>query len=407
MVQPMNALRRFIHAQEGSSVTELAIVAPVFVALILWSFYFHDLMEARLRIQEAARFAAWEFTAFPLSDYSPPVDDSANMPAKHQAYFDFAAQKIAQDVNDLYGQSLDSAFYKKPVNRPWTKQALASVTTANFENQDAKLFNGDGVQETIDGLGSAFGINAGGFGNIANKVSGMIDKIAEPYYGFLGFDMKGRIHVTVQGSVKNSWMPQTFLNGEGGMNFYREQLIKASAADVTLPKEELTLVADTWKLQDGMDTVLPGYHDTSSLNDEQMGRRTQFRNQVDRMMYLGLAKLLEQQEPFSQLENFIGQFVKVTGDLGENINPLWFIKGKVVSKAYTTDQKDSVDGPAAQDFSVKPYWIDGGQKRFHTIEYRADFGYDDEYWHTHQKMGNHMYGCPTARKLPGDCKNGW
>jgi hypothetical protein len=62
----MRALRRLparLRNARGSSLVELALVAPLFFLIIMWAQTLVDTATLRLKAQEASRFAAWEFTA--------------------------------------------------------------------------------------------------------------------------------------------------------------------------------------------------------------------------------------------------------------------------------------------------------------------------------------------------------
>jgi hypothetical protein len=49
--------------QRGSALTEFVIVLPLFVLLVYWAQFFTDLAILKLKTEEAARFAVWEFAA--------------------------------------------------------------------------------------------------------------------------------------------------------------------------------------------------------------------------------------------------------------------------------------------------------------------------------------------------------
>ena len=76
-------------AQAGNSVVEFAVVAPVLVMMILYATYFHDGLRTKLKVQEAARFGAWEFTSLPMSDF---------IEGNHEALFTDAQTRIVKDL---------------------------------------------------------------------------------------------------------------------------------------------------------------------------------------------------------------------------------------------------------------------------------------------------------------------
>ncbi len=85
-----------VHRQRGGSMVEFAIVAPVLVSLVFFADFFHSAVVVKLKTQEAAHFAAWEFTSLPLSDYYQGTA------AAHQALFDKATNLIKTDLTAKY-----------------------------------------------------------------------------------------------------------------------------------------------------------------------------------------------------------------------------------------------------------------------------------------------------------------
>jgi hypothetical protein len=62
-------LRFQFRSRRAQALTEFAIVAPVMVTCLLFAMYFYEIIQVKLKAQEVGRFAAWEFTSFPLHDY--------------------------------------------------------------------------------------------------------------------------------------------------------------------------------------------------------------------------------------------------------------------------------------------------------------------------------------------------
>lgn len=63
-------LRRRMRGDEsGQALVEFAIVVPLIVTVFLFAQWGWELVQIKLKVQEAARFAAWEATAYPLHDY--------------------------------------------------------------------------------------------------------------------------------------------------------------------------------------------------------------------------------------------------------------------------------------------------------------------------------------------------
>ena len=57
------------HRERGASLTEFAIVVPLFVVTVYGSLYLCDLGIFKCKAQEIAHYGAWAFTERPLSNY--------------------------------------------------------------------------------------------------------------------------------------------------------------------------------------------------------------------------------------------------------------------------------------------------------------------------------------------------
>src|SRR5215471_2451219 len=82
----------------GSALLEFALVAPILIALILYSLFFSELLRAKLKLQEVARYAAWAMDSHPLSDYGT---------ARPGAAFERAKTATVRDAETRYA-ALDS-----------------------------------------------------------------------------------------------------------------------------------------------------------------------------------------------------------------------------------------------------------------------------------------------------------
>jgi hypothetical protein len=65
-----------IRGQEGQSLTEFAIIAPVIVGILIFALFFYEMTQVKLKQQEAERYVAWEFTGKLLTDYNDPGNSS-------------------------------------------------------------------------------------------------------------------------------------------------------------------------------------------------------------------------------------------------------------------------------------------------------------------------------------------
>ena len=61
----------------GSALLELCLVVPLFMLLVFFSSFLVELACAKLRLQGAARYLAWELTSYPLDDLGQARHDEA------------------------------------------------------------------------------------------------------------------------------------------------------------------------------------------------------------------------------------------------------------------------------------------------------------------------------------------
>lgn len=55
-------LQRLSRSEDGSALTEFAVIVPLFILLILWSTLIADVGLLRIKVQEVARYGLWEMT---------------------------------------------------------------------------------------------------------------------------------------------------------------------------------------------------------------------------------------------------------------------------------------------------------------------------------------------------------
>jgi hypothetical protein len=62
--------RRWRDDESGQAIVEFVIVVPLVIMIFLFGQWFVELVQIKLKVQESARYAAWEATAYPLHDYN-------------------------------------------------------------------------------------------------------------------------------------------------------------------------------------------------------------------------------------------------------------------------------------------------------------------------------------------------
>src|SRR5262249_15305846 len=84
----------------GSALVELAVALPLLVAILLHSLFFTELIRAKLRLLEATRLGAWEWTAHPLSDFGRGA---------HERAFDLASGKTSSETRERFARLRSAA----------------------------------------------------------------------------------------------------------------------------------------------------------------------------------------------------------------------------------------------------------------------------------------------------------
>jgi Flp pilus assembly protein TadG len=341
--------------ERGAAVVEFAIVATVLVPLMLYSLYFVDLAKARLKTAEIARYAVWEMTSYPLSDY-------ANK--NHDGFFNTAAGQVRDDIrtrysDDLRGDTVNATY------KPWVTVDYR-LQQVEFVNQEARLVPNPEAYNSPGGEVVS---------SILNAISGGINDVV----GFWGFNKKGQAKVTVRlrTDVRREVVPRQF-----AQDFYDAEMLPNTASSLTFT-DSFTMIVDSWTLLDG-DDVYPwgGY--------SKGGTDSLYYKQLSRVVWLGAANipiLGSIGNLMNKLNSWFGNFV--------DLNPFQARVASIASK-----------GPAnmANDIKVN---VDCGETEMHTTPIRETFGGPtaSEYGKTYNKRGSYYMGCPQPEKKPGEC--GW
>jgi Flp pilus assembly protein TadG len=353
-----------LHDEErGGSVVETALIVPIFVVLVYWSALFYDIVQLRLKVQEAARFAAWEMTAYELSDYRTQ---------DHQGAFAQAAGSISGRAETLY-RSLHSEDEADAHPRLMVTYEYQGV---NFTNAEVEL--------TAAAARSLAGVIDGDMGEMALQVMDQVDDAFRWVLNQYGFNSRGLVTAEVNATVWPRLMPRTLLQREDG-GFYRHRIIEATEYNLSA---RASVVADAWTLHFGESTRPTGRTDGDYGDNP-------FYLQVNRSHMLGLHQI-----------GPLGRIVDVLHDIQawvEDLVPLpLFTRAHVASMNYQFgDARDR-----------EQFRLDTGprsQKTFHTNPSREVCqgiicAYNmSEYSRTLQMRGNYYMGCPQAQSAPGEC----
>jgi hypothetical protein len=322
----------------GSAVLELAIVLPLAVAILLYSLFFTELIRAKLRLLQATRFAAWELTAYPLSDFGR---------ADHHRAFENASEKTLSE----------------------TKERFAAVNSAR-----------DGAGALVAGLDVDLRLRrsppSGSDLPLGDRRGG--GAWAASIFGALSGGL---------GAVLRSWKfnDAGLVSAETSMRLRNRLLPRISAGSLSnLPlKSRLTLMADAWTLHDGGDAMMrgrrAGWHRSGS-------HPSGLYLQVSRMTFLGLRERLERVPIVGSMPGFLrglapaptGTFVvshnygpNPGGQLNRGCNHLPGYPRSAIGGLNNLSRFSQLDEPRPECFDTAPF---RDQTRYQDSLYLRMFG---------------------------------
>jgi len=338
-------------------VTELALVAPLFVVLLLWGAWVADIGRARIKQQEAARFLTWELAAHPPSD---PEDRRERFRATRER----ALAETARRYRTLEGHG--------PQAR---SRGLATRASLGAIDVQPVGLDAAGDIEAPPGAVGAF-----------DEVRRLLGRAQRPVLDRFGLELE-RIggETELEAVVENRLLPERFLEGSFfSGRFFPERLDRLELAPV-----RMRLEPDTWALASGEDV---------NLGD----RSSAFFRRVDRIALLGLG----------------GELSRKAGPAGAVLD--WFpieLRAQVVSRGYGEHLADrSMVTSCSKDALARSgKWRNGHGTRadrmskvkcFDTLPIDADVigsGYrGDPSYRALESRANAYMGCGE----PGGCTGG-
>lgn len=250
----MNTLRHN-RRRRGAALVETVLVAPLLVTLLLISMYVTDLLRAKMKLQEAARYAVWEMTSYRLTDYAQQ---------KHANAFDRARTSTLEEANERF-TDLDSV-------DKGARLGMA-VHTSNFELEMEQF----GVE--YGNAAYAPSVNEGWAGKVNGLAGGGLSSALDRY----GFNRMGRVQVTARAKIDAAIMPESYLDGDQG--WYQTDLGAFQTANLS---NRYTMVVDGWDLPDGSDAqIRESRAGMRAVSDGATGGAHGLYTQVRRMTYLG------------------------------------------------------------------------------------------------------------------------
>lgn len=256
--------RRLGRGARGAAIVEFALVVPLLITMILFSMYFVELVRAKLKLQEAGRYAAWEMTSYVLTDFGSGRHDVAFNEAMTKTVDESKARFFDMDSVDEHPNNVGPAGTVAYSN---VNVTIKNMPAPAFTNPIPSVFGGGGPIETV------LSVLNSGTGAVLNK---------------WGFNDKGQVQAEVTMKLDNFILPKNFMNGSGGL-FQVDQWGGRNLQQLSL-KNRFTLVATGWNLPDGADAEM---HDNTASGGPRAGVHRGGSNhglytQVGRMKFLGL-----------------------------------------------------------------------------------------------------------------------
>jgi len=243
----------------GQALVEFAIVAPLIVLIFLFSVWFYELVHIKLKVQEAARYAAWEATAYPLHDYGEGSGFSSD-----------AMQQIQTDTMQRYAD-LDSSTQNAAMLTQLFSSAYTVPMVVMSDRQEERVPGGAIVNMIFSIAGTIFDyISSLAYRN-PNKVATALiaTHLTQSWGGALtnrmngnpdwGFNDNGYVCSSVGTFVQNLWVHrgvgQMFMDTPFGV------LIREQPNGLY----DNCVLADSWRLNNGEnvegDTIRRGVAD--------------------------------------------------------------------------------------------------------------------------------------------------
>lgn len=233
-------------------------MVPIIVLVLWFAIYFWEVIQVRLKLQEASRFAAWEFTSYPLHDYDRDTG----------SHFDDFESEVADLTWDLY-EDLDSSDRAGALGGGGGGNSFLAtgweLDPIRLHDETPPDLTGDWMVElgldvllTVEAwieslLTSVTNIYASGPVIWATRNVASIDRR-------WGFNTRGFVTVDVRARVNNLLVPERF-RGITSLEFENGRWVRGSLR----LSEHSGLLADTWRLNDGRDVehgdTSGGYYD--------------------------------------------------------------------------------------------------------------------------------------------------
>ena len=353
----------------GQALVEFAIVLPLIVTIFLFAQWSWELVQVKLKVQEAARYAAWEATAYPLHDYDKGKADG----------FSKMRNAVMADTILRYGD-LDSSTKFPTGTTIWS--ATWSPPMVFLTNGQEEMVYGGAIVNLIFNIVSQVGALVGGLmynsqnifamslitSSSASSAASGPGKAMAALFGPTewGFNKSGYVTARVGTYVQNNWFNVRLL----GKPIFKNPGF--------LIYEKHGVLADSWRLNKSGDKAWKkGSASSPGFSSGAMYK------QVERMYLMtnttrGIAKGLFASMVYTEMLIAAGFGSATAPSLGDMLKP------SVVMGNYTGG------APESGQISLNE---DTGTKKYDSAPMRG--AYKDSL----KQRGNNFMGCKGAEKL--------
>ncbi|NMO21750.1 pilus assembly protein [Pyxidicoccus fallax] len=255
--------RKALH--RGAATVEFALAVPLLVSLLMFSMYLTELVRAKLKLLEMARYATWEMTSYTLSDFAK---------AEHDAAFEDAKKEAMEELQERF-KDMDSVEDNAP----------AGTFIARYSNIQAEITN---KEIPFIEAGLALGNSSEGF---ASSILGAVNGGANGLLGFWRFNTKGWVDTRVGMRFDNAILPRSYLDESGGQGgFFKQNMFGGRDLNSLQLNAHHSMYANGWNLPDGSDAVLKGRRSGAHTGGDDPHGLYQ---QVNRMTFMGVKDRIE------------------------------------------------------------------------------------------------------------------
>lgn len=365
--------------EDGQALVEFAIVAPLIVMVLLFSMWFYELVQIKLKVQEAARFATWEATAYPLHDYKKGKSALSQL---SQTMRTNIMQETMQRYSDLDSRSDDVTLNNRIFSASFTPPIVIQI-----DRQEEVIYGGPIVNLVFGIAGALIDLYSALTYKNPNPVALSLIAAGKDFGGAMtsrmfgdsswGFNKTGYVETKVTTYVKNEW----FNRGVGRYILPNPGVLMMEPAGLT---ERYGVLADSWHLDPGDDAGGTGTRPGVSSTD--------YWEQVNRMY-------LQRSAARSVAKSWISTFrILMNVALGlsmstssSGIGEQDFTTPTLVSRNYRN--RDSGRVTVQQDR--------GQTRQYDTapVGKKSDKETLSEYWKTLDTRGEHFMGCDKVMSL--------